>query len=76
MTEGKKQLEKLAKFYLKNYSPRWKISEEPQALKDYRSVLQNQKIVNDADSKIQGYTRDSLSVAPISSEPEKSKKEN
>ena len=71
---GQKQLEKLAKFYLKNYSPRWKISEEPQALKDYRSVLQNQKIVNDADSKIQGYTRDSLSVAPISSEPEKSKK--
>ena len=71
---GQKQLEKLAKFYLKNYSPRWKISEEPQALKDYRSVLQNQKIVNDADSKIQGYTRESLSVAPISSEPEKSKK--
>lgn len=71
---GQKQLEKLAKFYLKNYSPLWKISGEPQALKDYRSVLQNQKIVNDADSKIQGYTRDSLSVAPISSEPEKSKK--
>lgn len=71
---GQKQLEKLAKFYLKNYSPRWKISGEPQPLKDYRSVLQNQKIVNDADLKIQGYTRDSLSAPVTSAEPEKSKK--
>lgn len=71
---GQKQLEKLAKFYLKNYSPRWKISGEPQALKDYRSVLQNQKIVNHADSQIQGYTRESLSVPVSTPEPEKSKK--
>lgn len=71
---GQKQLEKLAKFYLKNYSLRWKISGEPQALKDYRSVLQNQKIVNHADSQIQGYTRESLSVPVSTPEPEKSKK--
>lgn len=71
---GQKQLEKLAKFYSKNYSPGWKIYGEPQALKDYRSVMQNQKIVNHADSKIQGYTRDSLSTPVTSPEPEKSKK--
>lgn len=71
---GQKQLEKLAKFYLKNYSLRWKISGEPQALKDYKSVLQNQKIVNHADSQIQGYTRESLSVPVSTPEPEKSKK--
>lgn len=73
---GQKQLEGLAKFYLKNYSPGWKVYGEPQALKDYRTVLQNQKIVNDADSKIQNYTRESLSsplsVTPV--EAEKSKK--
>lgn len=71
---GQKQLKKLAEFYLKNYSPRWKISGEPQALKDYRSVLQNQKIVNHADSQIQSYTRESLSVPVATPEPEKSKK--
>lgn len=71
---GQKQLEKLAKFYLKNYSLRWKIFGEPQALKDYRSVLQNQKIANHADSQIQGYTRESLSVPVTTPEPEKSKK--
>lgn len=71
---GQKQLEKLAKFYLKNYSLRWKISGEPQALKDYRSVLQNQKIVNHADSQIQSYTRESLSVPVTTPELEKSKK--
>lgn len=73
---GQKQLEKLAKFYLNNYSPGWKIYGEPQALKDYRSVMQNQKIVNDTDSKIQGYTRDSLTTPVTLKETETSKKKS
>ncbi|MCD8270566.1 MAG: hypothetical protein LUD46_20395 [Parabacteroides sp.] len=71
---GQKQLEKLAGFYLNNYSPGWKIYGELQALKDYRTVLQNQKIVNHADSQIQGYTRESLSAPVVIPESEKSKK--
>ena len=60
LEEGHKQLNKLGKFYMRNYSPAWSIFGEPEALKDYRSVVQYQDIRNDADANIQKYLRDSL----------------
>lgn len=57
LQEGQKQLDKLGKFYMRNYSPAWGIFGEPQALKDYRSVVQYQDVRNDADANIQKYLR-------------------
>lgn len=60
LEEGHKQLNKLGKFYMRNYSPAWNIFGEPEALKDYRSVVQYQNVRNDADANIQKYLRNSL----------------
>ena len=68
------ELKKLGEFYLRNYSPLWKLTGEPQALRDYRTVQQNQDVLKDVDSKIKNYVKESLSGPTISPEPEKSKK--
>lgn len=68
------ELKKLGEFYLRNYSPLWKLTGEPQALRDYRTVQQNQDVLKDVDSKIKNYVKESLSGPSISPEPEKSKK--
>lgn len=59
-------LKKLGEFYLRNYSPLWELSGEPQALQDYRTVQQNQNILKDVDSKIKNYVKESLpESAPV-----------